>query len=181
MRLPILICLLTVATSCRTARPSAKDSQSGAARVDEEPVWYWVAGDGPQMSLQVYLDEKVIYKTTFPICHKKRSSASSRASQKALSHAFTAPRAIVWQGYKDDDETTPENQRILGDIWLAGSEPDCLILGVSFGGRDSNFMNTVHIVHPNRRDESVVASGLRIVTSPTNSTYRDSASATISE
>jgi hypothetical protein len=118
------------------------------------------------MSLQVYLDQKIIYETTFHILHAKRSSAYSKGQEKALHYSFTAPRAIVWQGYKDADETSPANQKILGDIWLAGADPDCLILGITFGGRDSNYMNTLHIAHAYQRDESIIASGLIIVTAP---------------
>jgi hypothetical protein len=166
MKLPIFICLLVLAASCSTSSPSAKNSRGFEVGSEEKPVWFWFAGDGPQMSLQVRLDQKIIFETTFPIRHAKRSGAYSKGQEKVLHYSFTAPRAIVWQGYKDEDETTTASQKILGDVWLAGADPDCLILGISFGGRDSNYMNTLHIAHPNQRDESIIASGLIIVTLP---------------
>ncbi|MBI3853879.1 MAG: hypothetical protein HY298_26945 [Verrucomicrobia bacterium] len=166
MRLSIYIGLLMLATSCSTSNPSAKNSRDPEVGSEEKPVWFWFAGDGPQMSLQVRLDQKIIYETKFPIRHAKRSSAYSKGQEKAIHYSFTSARAIVWQGYKDADETTAANQKILGDIWLAGADPDCLILGIAFGGQDSNYMNTLHIAHPNQRDESTIASGLVIFTAP---------------
>jgi hypothetical protein len=167
VKLLILTCLLMLATSCSTSNPPAKIAADSKAASDEEPVWFWSAGnDDPQMSLQVHLDEKIIYETKIHICHEKRSSAYSKVQDKMLRYSFAAPRAIVWQGYKDDDETTPANQKILGDIWQSGGDPDCLILGISFMGRDSVYMHDYHIAHPDQRDESIIATGLTIVTEP---------------
>jgi len=166
MKIPLFICLMVLAISCSTSMQPPKNSTDPALSSEEKLLWFWFAGDGPKMSLQVCLDEKIIYQTTFPICHAKRSSAHSNGQEKSLHFLFDAPRAMVWQGYKDADETTPPNQRILGDIWLAGAGPDCLILGITFRGQQSIYMNTLHIAYPNQRDESLIASGLVIITTP---------------
>jgi hypothetical protein len=168
MRFLIFICLPLAIASCSTSGPYAKSSTVTEDNLRERPVWFWFAGDSPRrMCLQVKLDQKTIYETAFSICHEL-STVSGKAQKQALHYSFTSPRPIVWQGYKDDDEITPANQKILGDVWLAGSEPDCMILGISFQGIDSNFMSTLHIANPNQRSESFITPGLTIVTTPTH-------------
>jgi hypothetical protein len=167
MRLLIFTCLLMLVTSCSTSNPSAKIAADSKTSSEEEPIWFWSTGkDDPEMSLEVRLDQKIIYQTTIHIGHEKRSIAETRAQDKMLSYSFAAPRAIVWQGYKDNDETTPANQKILGDIWSSSGESDCVILGVSFRGRHSVYMHEYHFVHPYQRNESTMATGLTIVTAP---------------
>lgn len=118
------------------------------------------------MNLEVRLDQKVIYKSSFPLCRAERSSVHSQGRARKLHFLFKPRRAIVWRGYKDEDETTDPNQPIAGDIWLAGADPDALLIGISFSTHDSIYMNTIHIAHPARRDQSEVAAGLVVITNP---------------
>ena len=163
---------------------------SPALASQEELVWFWFAScGGPQMKLEVRLDEKIIYQSSFPLCQAKRSSDHSQGQSRQLHFTFNAPRTIVWQGYRDEDNTTNPNQVIEGDIWLAGADPDALLLGVSFIAHNTIYMNTIHIAHPTRRDVSEIASGLVIITalvrgeeqtkrnqnSPNNALKRDAA------
>lgn len=97
-----------------------------------------------------------------------RSNIHAKGQDKKLSFSFTPRRAITWEGYKDEKETTPPNQRLLGDLWLAGADPDALIIGVTFRSADSNHMNTIHIAHPNKQDRSEIATGLVVVTTPSD-------------
>lgn len=120
----------------------------------------------PNMKLEVRLDQKIIYESSFAIYRKNHSDSYDMIPEKSLSFIFNAPRAIVWQGYKDDDEITAIDQKIECDVWLAGTDSDLLILGVSFMGQNSCYMNTLHIVHPGLREESIIASGLVIITVP---------------
>jgi hypothetical protein len=135
------------------------------------PVWYWFATcGGPRMNLEVRLDQKIIYKSSFPLCRAERKSKHSQGQARTLKFSFKPRRAIVWEGYRDEDNTTGSNQEIEGDIWLAGADPDALLLGVSFSTPDSIYMNTIHIAHPARRDESEIESGLVVVTRPVGPT-----------
>jgi hypothetical protein len=166
MRIPLCICVMLLTCSCSTPKMPAEAAGGSPSASAEGPVWFWFTGHGSQMSIDVLLDQALLYHHTFPVSAVKRSSPESRGHNKSLHFSFTAPRPIVWEGYKDDDQTIPRGRRILGDIWLAGSEPDCLLLGVSFMDRHDCYMNTIHIAHPNQRDESLITPGLLIVTSP---------------
>jgi len=141
----------------------------GAAHAGERAeVWGWFAScEAPKMNLEVRLDRTVIYKSTVPICQAERSTFQRDSEHQLLRFSFTPKRAIVWKGYRDDDSnTTPPNQPIDGDVWLAGSEPDVLLLGVSFSVQRTGYMNTIHIAHPFQRDQTEIASGLFIITQP---------------
>jgi len=140
-----------------------------AVASDEGLVWFWFATcGGPVMRLEVRLDQKIIYESVFPLCRAKRSSAHSKGQTKKLDFVFNAPRAIVWQGYRDEgkDNTTGPNQEIEGNIWLAGADPDAMILGVSFVSRGSIYMNSLHIASPYRRAVAEIEPGLLVITEP---------------
>jgi hypothetical protein len=140
---------------------------SPALASQEGPVWFWFATcGGPIMKLEVRLDQRLIYQSSFPLCRSERSSAHSEGQKKKLEFAFKAPRAIVWQGYRDEDNTTGPDQEIEGNIWLAGADPDKMLLGVSFMSRDSIYMNTIHIAYSNRRSVSEIEPGLVVITKP---------------
>jgi hypothetical protein len=140
---------------------------SSALASQEEPVWFWFATcGGPMMKLEVRLDQKILYQSSIPLCRAERSSVHSQGQARKLHFAFNAPRAIVWHGYRDKDDTINPNQAIEGNIWLAGADPDALLLGVSFGTHDSIYMNTIHLAHPTLRDVSEITSGLVVITDP---------------
>jgi hypothetical protein len=144
---------------------------SPALASQEEPVWFWFAScGGLVMKLEVRLDQNIIYQSSFPLCRAERSSVYSEGQKKKLDFVFNAPRAIVWQGYRDEDNTTDPNQEIKGDIWLAGADPNAVILGVSFVSHGSIYMNTLHIAYPDRREVSEIESGLVIITEPVGCT-----------
>ncbi len=123
------------------------------------------------MRLEVRLDQKIIYQSCFPLCRAERASAHSDGQKKKLHFVFNAPRSIVWQGYRDEDNTTHPNQEIEGDIWLAGADPDAMLLGVSFVSRGSIYMNTLHIAYPDQREVSEIEPGLVVITEPVG--YQD--------
>jgi hypothetical protein len=119
------------------------------------------------MALEVRLDKKILFKSSFPLCHAKRSNIPAGGQSKTLHFAFKPPRAIVWKGYRDDEgDPTPANQEIDGDIWLAGSDPDALLLGISFISLNTIYMNTIHVAHPTQRDQTEIARGLFVTTDP---------------
>ena len=135
---------------------------------EEGPVWFWFDDCGGRMlRLEVRVHDKVVYRSTFPICHAQRSTTHSKAqATRRLDFEFTAPQAVVWEGYKDYKEIVPAGQRIQGSIWLAGADPDCMILGVWFGCPGNNYMNTLHIAFPDRRAEWSPSAGIVTFTAP---------------
>lgn len=116
------------------------------------------------MTLQVFLDHKLLYETNFHVCQVDRSLIPT--NQPTLHYFFKAPRAISWEGYKDEVEITPANLHVDGDIWLAGSDPGDMILGVSFNGTHSIYMNTLLVAYPDQQTELEIATGLVVVTRP---------------
>lgn len=130
-------------------------------------VWFWFKScGGPRMTLQVRLDGATIFGSSFPICKGKRSSISRAVRKKHLNFTFKPSRAIVWKGYRDSDNTSRPGQAIKGSIWLAGSDPDDLVLGLVFMTRNSIYMNTIHIAHPGKRDQTEIEPGLAVTTYP---------------
>ena len=163
---PKLLYLVLVLALAPLTRPAPAQA--------EDPVWFWFKRcGGPTMHIQVRFDDKVIYEASFPICRAPRPSVAVQSAARSLHFFFTPDRAIVWKGYREDDDgssdqdsTTHPGQRLGGDIWLAGSDPNALILGVAFRTEESIYMNTLHIAHPDRLDRSEIASGLSVATTP---------------
>lgn len=140
---------------------------STSSRADDNAVWYWfTACGGPKMALEVHLDQRVLYQSAIPLCHAARGSPASQGHERRISFGFTPHRAIEWKGYRDEPDVTGPEDELDADIWLAGADPDALILGVSFRTADAIYMNTVHIAHPSQRDETELANGLVLITTP---------------
>jgi len=134
----------------------------------EGPVWFWFAAcDGPAMGIEIQLDKSTIYQSVFPVCRVDRASPVSQGQRIGkIRFTFKPGRPIVWEGYRDTKDTTEAGQLLEADIWQAGADPDDLLIGLSFADARSIHMNTIHIAHPSRRDESEVAAGLTVATFP---------------
>lgn len=143
---------------------------SGSLRGQTSPperVWFWFATcGGPLMTLELRSGDSPIYKTTFPVCRAERDSASQQGQHGRIELTWRADRAITWEGYREKSERTTPNTPLEVDIWQAGADANWLTLGVSVVAGDRILMNTVHIAHPDRRDDSGVASGFTVRTSP---------------
>ena len=128
------------------------------------PVWYWfTACGGPTIELEVKLDGAKLFETSFPVCRRSRSDGGP---SKELSFTFRPPRKIIWRGYGDGGNVTRPNQKIECDIWLAGSDPDVLLLGVSFSTQRRTNMNTIHIAYPTRSYKTIIERGLVVESYP---------------
>jgi len=95
-----------------------------------------------------------------------RSEAVKDYSSKIFSFSFKSKRPIKWLGYRDDDPSTPPNQIIEGNIWMAGSDPKFIVLGVDFSRPDMGLMNTLHLALPAERNWTKIEDGLVIETYP---------------
>lgn len=133
----------------------------------EGPVWYWQAGGNDQrMKLEVRLDNKTIFTTTYSVAQTIRSAIPKRSYAKKIRFSLKPERSIVWSGYRDEDVVSPAKQRIECDIWMAGADGNAVILGVSFDKPDVVLMNTLHMASPTNEARSEIADGLVVVTSP---------------
>ncbi len=139
-----------------------------APPTQDKPVWFWFATcGGPALTVEVQLDGIVLDKTTVPLCSAPRGSAAEQGQKEGrIEFTFAATRTIVWEGYRDTPDKTPAGQHIEGNIWLAGADPDALILGVSFVTGKTILMNTTHIARPKERVVTGIGRGLVLVTYP---------------
>ena len=140
------------------------------ATAAEAPVWFWFATcGGPVMGLEVTLDGATLYRGEFPICRAARASRSGQGQEAGRVRFLVKPdRSITWVGYREPAAVSTPGHLLNADIWQAGADAEDLLLGVSVSDERDIFMNTIHIAHPGKRDESSIADGLKVVTFPVN-------------
>jgi hypothetical protein len=133
----------------------------------DAPVWFWFATcSGPSMTLEVRFDKVTIEKVTVPLCRAARGSASSQGQAARIEFAFAPGRQLRWSGYKDRNDRTRAGQLLEVNVWQAGADPETLTIGVSVMTPETILVNTVHVAHSDRRDESTVTPGLTVATYP---------------
>ena len=138
---------------------------------DHDTVWVWNAEchDPSIIAIRVRLDTTTLYRSSMPICHWER-----RFEKEKSSFRFTPRRALVWYGYRSDEgdstkdlgDTTAANTPFEVDLWQAGGEVDAIELGVTADAPDGLHMNTVHILWPSKRSQTMLAAGLMLETWP---------------
>jgi hypothetical protein len=165
--------MTAVAALALAMTPAAPASRKPAgqrhvpASAPADSAWYWFATcHGPAMTLEVRLDSASVYQSTFPLCRGDSASGASQGQDARIAFWFEPRRSIIWQGYKDADDTTRPRRRIEGDIWEAGADTDDLLLGVSFSTSGRILMHTTHPAHPTRADSTYIAKGLIVLTYP---------------
>lgn len=130
----------------------------------DDTVWYWFATcGGPAMKIELRLDAALLFDATFPLCRANRGSIASQGAEGRMDFVFRAPRTITWAR---DHQKSVANDLIEADFWLAGSDPDALILGVSFTDPKRILLNSLHPAFPERRSESEMSEGLVVITYP---------------
>ena len=146
---------------------SAEETAVPRSGSQEPDVWFWQSGgSGQRMRLEVQLDQRAIFTTSFTATHTSRSAIPETSHSKAVRFSFRSKRTILWSGYRDKDVISPTKQPIECDIWMAGADDSAIILGVSFAGPDGILINTLHVALPTREERSEIAHGLVIITSP---------------
>ena len=120
-----------------------------AAQVAESPddqrVWQWFGSCSSRQTMQatLVLREKELFAASLPVCVLRRGDGRD-GQQKRLVFKFRAKATEFGEEFKSFGE--PE---IEGNIWLAGGDPDALLLGVSFTTPKRILLNTVHIAKVN--------------------------------
>lgn len=130
-----------------------------------EDVWFWSSDcPGPKtMGVQVLLDGKSIYHSSFLACQMNRTIATAEREQKART-TFHFSGGHTFQGMYH----TRTTDTVEGTIWQAGADPDDILLGVSFVAHDQVLLNTIHIAKLGKPTESKLDRGIMIKTYPSN-------------
>ncbi len=146
-------------------RASPLDAQAS------DTVWVWnTACRHPTIiAIRVRLDSTTLFRRSIPLCRIERRFENGRASFR-----FTAHRALVWYGYRSDEDesgkdpcdTTVAQTSFEIDVWQAGGEVDAIEMGVAADAPDGLHMNTIHMLSPAERVEMVLAPGLVLATWP---------------
>jgi len=129
------------------------------------PVWHWfqTCAQKTTMGIEVTVDGKSVFKSSFPICKTTIAPAEHRdGKHKILAFNFQGGRKF--QG----EYQTTSGETVEGNIWQAGADPDDLILGVSFVSKTQKqiLLNTVQIAPPDRRSVEEVDTGIFVETYP---------------
>lgn len=95
MRLTFALTLFTI-LSVTTATTLGQGPRQG-------PVWFWFATcGGPLITLEIRFDDRVVHKSTFPVCHSGRESVDSQGQVGKIQFGWRPDRVVVWQGYRDE-------------------------------------------------------------------------------
>jgi hypothetical protein len=152
----LTVLLFAIATSA-TAAPQSPAPAS--------PVWRWFQNCAAKttMAMNVTVDGKSVFKSSFPICKTTNASADDRGTKQRIL-VFTFKGGHTFQGkYQTTSAETVE-----GNIWQAGAEASGLLLGVSFVSKKQNqiLLNTIHIAQPDHRSVEEVDNGIFVETRP---------------
>ena len=133
---------------------------SGPTRLStpDEVVWHWFSAcsKGKKVELQVLLDGKAVYGSSFSACSMRRAEITPEPKQRIL--AFVLPKG----GHRRLGVHTA--LEIEGNVWEAGGDPDAILLGVSFATKDRILLNAIHVVNMLGASQSDLAPGLVVKT-----------------
>lgn len=136
---------------------------AGAPRVSfaqtsspDEMVWHWFGScrEGRMMTVDVTLADKRLFRSPFPICLVRRAEKQTD-HQHDLHFVFRAQARLFGEEFASLG--TPD---IEGTVWEAGSEPDVILLGVSFMTKERILLNTIHIAGAQKTTQTELASEL---------------------
>ena len=105
------------------------------------------------------IDGKTAFQSDFAVCQIPKETKAS-FPQKNIVFSIKGGHTFQKQYV-----TTP-HEMIRGDIWLAGSDPDDLLLGVSFMDDKRVLLNTIHIAKPNQESSAEIDPGIEVRTLP---------------
>jgi hypothetical protein len=148
-----LIAVLVLALSAPISLPQKPSSQS-------QTLWFWFADcvQKRHLKIEVLLDGKAVYESSFAICPATKRSAGLK--QKIIVFHFKG--GYVFQG----EYRTSPLETIEGNIWQAGADPGVVLLGVSFSNKKRILLNTIHIAKPDGESVYEIDRGLKVRTFP---------------
>jgi hypothetical protein len=107
------------------------------------------------MGIEVVLNGKPIYRSSFPIC-----PIGDRSKEADKRIVFSFKGGHIFQG---EYHTTPA-ETIQGNIWQAGTDPGAILFGLSFSTKKQVLLNTIHVAKPGKVSESEIDPGLKVRT-----------------
>jgi hypothetical protein len=134
--------------------------------------WFWSTEcDERELSITVSIDELTNYSWSVPLCHDTWAKRERAGDKIRIRFDFEAKRSFSWSGYTDEVQFNPVGDTINGNIWLAGSEPDGMIIGVTFSSEalDRILMNTIYHASPHKESSVEVSPGLVVRSAPKKS------------
>src|SRR6266566_2162768 len=133
------------------------------ASAPDAVVWHWFGdcASGDSLALDVTLDGKAIYGSTFPICQARRRAIKPEPQQRILEFRFdAAPRRFGTRSRVTDPQAIDAN------IWQAGAERNAIMLGVSFSTESLVLLNVRHLARADAATRTEHVRGLVITTRP---------------
>jgi hypothetical protein len=178
-RLPLLglTILLAVAVVERAAGGSKRGPKSGTPVVMDstdttlgasptaEPVWFWF-GDCRKtvmMGVEIVVEGQAVYHSSFKACRMTRTVANTENERRTRVFYFSGGHIF------QDTYRTSTGEKIEGNIWQAGADPDDILLGVSFVAHNQVLLNTLHVVKPGKSTQSKLDRDIVIKTYPMKS------------
>ena len=113
------------------------------------------------------------HQWSVPLCHGTWKERELAGDKIRIEKKLEAPRSISWSGYTDEVQVSPAGDVIEANIWLAGAEPDGMIIGVTFQSKslDSILMNTIFHASHHAESSIEVAPGIMVRSTPTGNQY----------
>jgi hypothetical protein len=112
------------------------------------------------IGIDVFLNGRSIYHSGFRACLIDRDDAKAESQQRREQFYFSGGHTFQGQYH------TKASDKIEGDIWQAGADPDAVLLGLSFATKDQVLLNTIHIAKPGKASQTKVDSGIVVKTYP---------------
>jgi hypothetical protein len=156
----LLVLILVIA-------PPLLSSQESEVAPDRLWSWFGNCSQTRYMGIEVVLSQKVIYRSSFPVCpigdySKKVEDLLSARGAPGRKLVFSFKGGHVFQG---EYHTTP-TQTIEGNVWQAGTDPGAILFGLSFSTKKQVLLNTIHVAQLGRASTSEIDPGLTVRTFP---------------
>jgi hypothetical protein len=167
-RIPKLFLLAVLMSLLATALGSSRvltAASAGGGSQNTDAVWFWFGDclNGTPMGVRITVEGQNVYHSTFRACRMERVDANTEKEKRI--RVFHFPGGHTFQ----DTYRTNEGEKIEGNIWQAGADPDDILLGVSFVAHGQILLNTIHIVQPGKPTQSTLDRDLVIKTYPLKS------------
>jgi len=149
-----------VALAALLISPSYRVAFSQTPAAIDQRVWFWSddCRGGRRLGIEVLIDKKSVYHSEIRVCQMNRGDPKSENQKKV----FYVPGGRTFQStYR-----TATNEKIEGNIWQAGADPDDILLGVSFATKNQVLLNTIHIAKPSKTTQSEIDAGIVVRTIP---------------
>jgi hypothetical protein len=120
---------------------------------------------GIEIAIELRIDEALVHRAILPICKLDEGSDPDRL-HRTLDFSFIPRRAIVWEGYRDDHNTTPAGKPLNFQVWQADRDSRFLLLGFAVVSKHVLLTKDFHMVDPSRPVNTELTPGVRLTSYP---------------